>query len=65
VCAAVEFAEPDYLVSVNWKPNDPLLPAQWHHATIDSYTAWNASRGSPQIKVGMKCNRWACQVAGA
>ena len=49
--AAVEFAEPDYRVSVNWMPNDALLSLQWHHSVIGSPAAWQSSTGKGDIKV--------------
>lgn len=49
--AAVEFAEPDYLVRVDWEPNDSLMRAEWHHSAISSRVAWNVSRGSSLVKV--------------
>ena len=47
----MEFAEPDYRVRVYWRPDDSLLPVQWHHTPIQSQWAWNSSIGLPQIKV--------------
>ncbi len=49
--AAVEFAEPDYRVSVNWVPNDALLNLQWHHSTIGSQQAWQTATGKGDVKV--------------
>lgn len=49
--AAFEFAEPDYRVPVNWQPNDPLLRVQWHHATVASPLAWNATTGRQEVRV--------------
>ncbi|KAI3436676.1 hypothetical protein D9Q98_006092 [Chlorella vulgaris] len=48
---AVEFAEPDYLVRVDWQPDDTLVKTQWHLDTIHSQNAWNTSTGSREVKV--------------
>lgn len=53
--AAVEFAEPDYLVRVDWQPDDTLVNTQWHLDTIHSQDAWNTSTGSREVKVRMGC----------
>jgi hypothetical protein len=64
--AAVEFAEPDYLVRVDWEPNDSLMRAEWHHTAINSRTAWNVSRGSSLVKVCPGCTRaHAGEAAGS
>lgn len=48
----MEFAEPDYRVSVNAMPNDALLNVQYHHALIGSPQAWKSATGEGEVKVG-------------
>ncbi len=49
----VLYAEPDYKVTLDALPNDPLLKNQWHHTVIQSGQAWNTTKGSPQTIVAV------------
>jgi subtilisin family serine protease len=49
----VEFAELDLLKARQFEPNDVLVSNQWHHAVIDSYSAWNVTTGNPSIRIGI------------
>jgi len=49
----VAFAELDYLQYRQFIPNDTVLSNQWHHATIDSFAAWEKSLGNFTIRIGI------------
>lgn len=44
---------PDWICAPAGEPNDPLYGNQWHHAMIDSETAWAFGTGSSSITVGI------------
>lgn len=48
---AVEFAEPDRLVTPHFIPNDSYYTSQWHHEKINSPAAWDNSLGQPTVIV--------------
>jgi thermitase len=50
---AVEYAEPDAIVRAAAMPSDSLFTRQWHHAKINSATAWNYSIGSNAVTVAV------------
>lgn len=50
--AAVAVVEPDYKVTVQWKPDDTFYSMQWHHPKISSDKAWDTAQGSTAVKVG-------------
>ncbi|MHC4721149.1 MAG: S8 family serine peptidase [Planctomycetota bacterium] len=55
-CAAspdVEYAELNYIVSINLTPNDPLYPQQWALSNISAPEAWDIHRGSSDIIVAV------------
>jgi len=45
----VEFAEAHQLFPPAVVPNDPYFETQWHHATVDSASAWDRTRAVGQI----------------
>ncbi|WP_405233687.1 S8 family peptidase [Lentisalinibacter salinarum] len=49
---AVVYAEPDYVerIGQRYVPTVPEFSAQWHHAVIDSASAWDITQGAP-VKV--------------
>ena len=49
----VEFAELDILQQRCFLPNDPLIGNQWHHATIQSFEAWNYGAGQSSVRVAI------------
>jgi len=62
--AAIQYAEPNYLLSLDVTPNDPRYPELWgmHNtgqtggtagADIDADIAWNVSTGSSNVLVGV------------
>jgi subtilisin family serine protease len=44
--ADVEFAEPDYMATVQLVPDDPLLGQQWNLAKVDATRGWDYATGS-------------------
>jgi subtilisin family serine protease len=61
---SVEYAEPNYLVTVSGVPNDPLLNQQWalHNlggahslagADIHAFEAWTSTVGSPNVVIAV------------
>lgn len=51
---AVEYAEPDYIMSASMIPNDPLYSFQWHldnsvYGGIHAESAWDLSQGADVI----------------
>ncbi len=51
----IEFAEPDYVASADFVPNDPYYTGgnQWHHAKIQSPQAWDITQGTTNIVVAV------------
>lgn len=42
----VVYAEPNYIYTVNWTPNDPGVSQQWAWGKIQAYEAWDVTKGS-------------------
>jgi subtilisin family serine protease len=49
----VEYAEFNYIVSINSIPNDPLHPDQWSFSKISVQQAWNIYTGSSETIVAV------------
>ena len=49
----VEYAELNYIVSVNSTPNDPLYPVQWSANKMNAPEAWDIYTGSSQTIVAV------------
>lgn len=49
----IEYAEPDYIATCNAAPNDPSFYLQYGLQKIDATTAWNYTRGSDDVVVGI------------
>lgn len=49
----VETAELNAIIYPLYTPNDPQISQQWHLPKIAATTAWNSSRGSPEVKVAV------------
>ncbi len=49
----VVMAEPNYLYTVNWTPNDPGLSQQWAWDTIGAYSYWDTNQGSSSVVVAV------------
>ncbi|MEH6558600.1 MAG: S8 family serine peptidase [Oceanicoccus sp.] len=43
----VEYAEPNYKMTVQVVPNDPFYPLQWHYPRINLPQAWEITTGTP------------------
>jgi subtilisin family serine protease len=50
---AVEYAEPDYVVSPSYIPNDPSYNNQWHLPKMNVDQAWDISRGSSNVRIAV------------
>ncbi len=51
--ASVEWAEPVYLRKPSYNPNDPSLTGQWYLAKVRATEAWNVSRQSTSVLIGI------------
>jgi serine protease len=50
----IETAEPNYLrLTTSWIPDDPYYELQWHYPLIRLPEAWQTTRGSPDVVVGI------------
>lgn len=49
----VEYAQPNYIYTLDRSFNDPGIPNQWYLDKIDAFGAWNITAGSPNIKVAV------------
>ncbi|MCI0474195.1 MAG: hypothetical protein L0Y76_11490, partial [Ignavibacteria bacterium] len=49
----IDWAEPSFVYVPDYIPNDPQISAQWHINTINSYQAWDITRGDTNIVVGI------------
>jgi Subtilase family len=49
----VVFCELDTLQFRQFVPDDAQLSNQWHHATVDSYSAWDITKGSAAIRIAI------------
>ncbi|MCU0373083.1 MAG: S8 family serine peptidase [Ignavibacteria bacterium] len=49
----IDWAEPSFVYVPDFIPNDPQISAQWHINTINSYQAWDITRGDTSIIVGI------------
>ena len=50
---AVVYAEPNYIYSVNYTPNDPGRSQQWAWGKIEAYGAWDVTQGSSSAVVAV------------
>lgn len=44
-CPAIQNVDLNYVFSVDFVPNDPLYPNQWHHRNLQCERAWDISQG--------------------
>jgi subtilisin family serine protease len=51
--AAVEYAEPDYLMHIDFVPNDSAWSSQWGTRRIGAEKAWDKTRGSSTVRIGI------------
>jgi thermitase len=49
----VMMVEPNYIMSVNFTPNDPGVSQQWAWGVIDAYQAWDVTQGSTSTVVAI------------
>lgn len=49
----VLYAQPNYLRTASFVPNDPLYADQWHYPMIGLEEAWEVTRGSPDVVVAV------------
>ncbi len=47
----IEWALPDYLIPLDYIPNDPSFGSQWFHENIESSLAWDIVTGSEDVLV--------------
>jgi thermitase len=50
---AVEYATPNYLFKVQFRPNDRLYSRQWAHQKTEAEAAWDITRGSPSVVIAV------------
>ncbi len=49
----VEYAQPNYVYTLDRSFNDPGIPYQWYLSKINAFGAWDITAGSPNIKVAI------------
>ena len=49
----IEYAEPDYYVTIDSEPNDPMNFAQWSLRKIEAQKAWDIYTGNPKTVVAV------------
>jgi serine protease len=49
----LDWAEPDYVYTADFTPNDPQIGNQYHIPKIAAYTAWNVTQGDTNVVIGM------------
>lgn len=49
----VEYAEPNFIYSVNFTPNDPSQSSQWAWGVIQAYTGWDITQGSSSVVIAV------------
>ncbi|MFD3162768.1 S8 family serine peptidase [Herpetosiphon sp. NSE202] len=49
----VEYAEPNFIYSMNFTPNDPSLSSQWAWGVIQAYTGWDITQGSSSVVIAV------------
>ena len=49
----IEWAEPSFVYESDFIPNDPQLSGQWHIQKINSYQAWDLSKGDTSVTIGI------------
>ncbi|WP_224997615.1 S8 family serine peptidase [Cesiribacter sp. SM1] len=49
----VEIAEPDYMVSTNYVPNDPEIPNQYYIDLINAFEGWDITKGSNELVIAI------------
>ncbi|MBN1632639.1 MAG: S8 family peptidase [Ignavibacteria bacterium] len=49
----LDWAEPSFVYTPDYVPNDPLIAGQWHINKIASFQAWDVTRGDTNIVIGI------------
>lgn len=49
----VEYAQPRYVPSVFWTPNDPMIGSQYYLEKIRAFEAWEICRGDTTVVIGI------------
>ncbi|HYF63679.1 MAG TPA: peptidase S8, partial [Herpetosiphonaceae bacterium] len=49
----VEYAEPNYIMNVQYTPNDPSLGQQWAWDKIQAKQAWDVTQGSSSVVIAV------------
>jgi thermitase len=49
----VEWAELDYIGSIQWTPNDPSFGSQWGPTKVQAPAAWDVTRGSSTVMIAV------------
>ncbi|HYF64240.1 MAG TPA: S8 family peptidase, partial [Herpetosiphonaceae bacterium] len=49
----IEYAEPNYIYSIQYTPNDPNLNQQWAWNKIQAPRAWDVTRGSSSVVIAV------------
>lgn len=49
----IVYADPHYIYSVNYTPNDPSIGSQYFLTNINAYNAWNINKGDTNVVIGI------------
>lgn len=49
----IEWAEPSFVYSRDFTPNDPSVGSQWHISKINAYQAWDLCQGDTSVVIGI------------
>ncbi|HLN62829.1 MAG TPA: S8 family peptidase [Symbiobacteriaceae bacterium] len=49
----VEYAEPDYIATADWTPNDPSFGSQWGPQNVQAPAAWDYTKGSSSVLIAV------------
>lgn len=49
----VEWAELDYIGTIQWTPNDPSFSSQWGPSKVQAPAAWDVTKGSSSVMIAV------------
>lgn len=49
----VEYAEKNYIATIDWTPNDPSFGSQWGPKKVSAPQAWDVTRGSSSVVIAV------------
>lgn len=49
----IEYIQTSTVYKIDFVPNDSLISQQWALSKIDAFSAWNISKGSPSVLIGV------------